>query len=186
MVVGHRTLSALVNELSIEDDQTPPPVVGKIGEFHLRFLEVSGGDDDATVVTFLARAERCRDGSPRMRTNSEGGTARDLLPEWETMLHGDGWSRPLERSAAGFRRGGADRLSHRRHRRRTAGPCSRACPQDPGGHRDRRGNRPRPERVAPSPFRTAPPRCRDRPPLVRSWPVTTARGAAGLRVRSAG
>lgn len=92
MVVGHRTLSASVNELSIEDGQTPPPVVGKIGEFHLRFLEVSGGDDDATVVTFQARAEPCGDGSPRMRTNSEGGTARDLLPEWETMLHGDGWS----------------------------------------------------------------------------------------------
>lgn len=90
--VRPRHLLILVASLPIEDGQTPPPVVGEIGQFLLSFVEARGNEPDATVSIIRARAEPLGDGSPRGPGKRWDGTPRERPPVWPTVLHGDGWS----------------------------------------------------------------------------------------------
>ena len=77
--VPSRRIPVLVNELAIEDGQTPPPRVGDVGQFPLIFTEARPDqpDTDATVSTFRVRAEPGNGGEPRRPGLRMDGTPKE-------------------------------------------------------------------------------------------------------------
>lgn len=91
-MTGPRTLTVLVGTLPVEDGQTAPPVVGKVGHYRLLFAEAEHDEPDATIGTVRARAEPLGDGAPSRGGLMWDGTSHDEPPSWRIMLHGNGWT----------------------------------------------------------------------------------------------
>lgn len=97
-----RVLTILVDRIAIEDGQIPPPAIGEVVEFPLRFWEYSTsetGTDQHDAMTIRARLEPS--GRPPHRRGVIDETAatdnagqHDLW--WGGLLRGDGWTASWE------------------------------------------------------------------------------------------
>ena len=87
-----RRIPVLVGTLPIEDDQTPPPVVGALGRYPLVFAEATDTGPDATAATFLVHATPTGNGAPLDPGLRWDGIPDEGPPLWNIALHGDGWS----------------------------------------------------------------------------------------------
>ncbi|WP_241665936.1 hypothetical protein [Prescottella subtropica] len=81
-----RVLTVLVEELAIEDGEIPPPRVGEVLAFPLRFVEYPADDGDTVTVRGLLEPS----GRPPVLQRTGDDTPRRW--EWSGLLHGDGWT----------------------------------------------------------------------------------------------
>ncbi|WP_054246789.1 hypothetical protein [Rhodococcus opacus] len=81
-------LPVLVTDSSVEDDETPPPEVGVIGEFPLLFQEFPTDPADPSIVTLRASGEPLHSGKP---TRQQPGTGEQWW-DWAVLLRGAGWT----------------------------------------------------------------------------------------------
>ncbi len=85
-MTGRRTLSVEVESVAIEDGEIPPPRVGSVIAFPLRFVELpSAGDGVVTVRALLEASAR-----PPIWQYAGEDTPRRW--EWCGLLRGDGWT----------------------------------------------------------------------------------------------
>ncbi|MBF4478255.1 hypothetical protein SAMN02745947_05543 [Rhodococcus rhodochrous J3] len=85
-MTGRRTLSVEVEAVAIEDGEIPPPRVGSVIAFPLRFVELPAvGDGVVTVRALLEASTR-----PPIWQYTGEDTPRQW--EWSGLLRGDGWT----------------------------------------------------------------------------------------------
>ncbi|WP_072814667.1 hypothetical protein [Rhodococcus zopfii] len=85
-MTGRRTLSVQIEAVAIEDGEIPPPRVGSVIAFPLRFVERPPAGDGAVTVRALLEA------STRPPVWQYTGEAIPRQWEWSGLLRGDGWT----------------------------------------------------------------------------------------------